>query len=93
MALVNVNRKNTDQFYRYKMPRLLAKVNLKLHNMPMGWRVAFVLSSVPCRVVTSGLRTDASCTWLLVIGCCPTKISGNNLPDRCPYIQGCHNKH
>lgn len=28
MALVNVNRKNTDQFYRYKMPKLLAKVTL-----------------------------------------------------------------
>ena len=28
MALVNVNRKNTDQFYRYKMPKLLAKVRL-----------------------------------------------------------------
>ena len=24
--MVNVNRKNTDQFYRYKMPKLLAKV-------------------------------------------------------------------
>lgn len=29
MALVNVNRKNTDQFYRYKMPKLLAKVEGK----------------------------------------------------------------
>ena len=28
MALVNVNRKNTDQFYRYKMPKLLAKVRV-----------------------------------------------------------------
>ena len=26
MAYVNVNRKNTDQFYRYKMPKLIAKV-------------------------------------------------------------------
>ena len=30
MALVNVNRKNTDQFYRYKMPKLLAKVKIIL---------------------------------------------------------------
>lgn len=29
MALVNVNRKNTDQFYRYKMPKLIAKVEGK----------------------------------------------------------------
>lgn len=29
MALVNVNRKNMDQFYRYKMPKLLAKVEGK----------------------------------------------------------------
>lgn len=29
MALVNVNRKNLDQFYRYKMPKLLAKVEGK----------------------------------------------------------------
>lgn len=29
MALVNVNRKNMDQFYRYKMPRLIAKVEGK----------------------------------------------------------------
>lgn len=29
MAFVNINRKNTDQFYRYKMPRLLAKVEGK----------------------------------------------------------------
>ncbi|XP_028395934.1 eukaryotic translation initiation factor 5-like [Dendronephthya gigantea] len=29
MAMVNVNRKNTDQFYRYKMPKLLAKVEGK----------------------------------------------------------------
>ena len=28
MALVNVNRKNMDQFYRYKMPKLLAKVKM-----------------------------------------------------------------
>ena len=26
MANVNVNRKVTDQFYRYKMPKLIAKV-------------------------------------------------------------------
>lgn len=29
MALVNINRKNVDQFYRYKMPKLLAKVEGK----------------------------------------------------------------
>lgn len=29
MALVNVNRKNTDMYYRYKMPKLLAKVEGK----------------------------------------------------------------
>ncbi|EDO43054.1 predicted protein [Nematostella vectensis] len=29
MALVNVNRKNMDQFYRYKMPKLIAKVEGK----------------------------------------------------------------
>jgi len=29
MAYVNVNRKNTDQFYRYKMPKLIAKVEGK----------------------------------------------------------------
>ena len=27
MANVNVNRKVTDQFYRYKMPKLIAKVS------------------------------------------------------------------
>ena len=27
MANVNVNRENTDQFYRYKMPSLMAKVS------------------------------------------------------------------
>lgn len=27
MATVNVNRENPDQFYRYKMPLLLAKVD------------------------------------------------------------------
>ena len=26
MAYINVNRENTDQFYRYKMPSLMAKV-------------------------------------------------------------------
>ena len=26
MAMVNVNRENPDQFYRYKMPLILAKV-------------------------------------------------------------------
>ena len=26
MAAINVNRENPDQFYRYKMPSLLAKV-------------------------------------------------------------------
>ena len=26
MAYVNVNRSNEDQFYRYKMPSLIAKV-------------------------------------------------------------------
>lgn len=29
MAMVNVNRKVTDQFYRYKMPKLIAKVEGK----------------------------------------------------------------
>lgn len=29
MASVNVNRNLTDQFYRYKMPKLLAKVEGK----------------------------------------------------------------
>lgn len=29
MAFVNVNRENTDQFYRYKMPSLIAKVEGK----------------------------------------------------------------
>ena len=29
MATVNVNRENPDQFYRYKMPLLLAKVTIK----------------------------------------------------------------
>lgn len=28
---VNVNRSVSDQFYRYKMPRLIAKVILNLH--------------------------------------------------------------
>ena len=27
MANVNVNRSVTDQFYRYKMPRIIAKVS------------------------------------------------------------------
>ena len=26
---VNINRENPDQFYRYKMPLILAKVNLR----------------------------------------------------------------
>jgi len=29
MACVNVNRNLTDQFYRYKMPKLIAKVEGK----------------------------------------------------------------
>ena len=29
MAMVNVNRKVTDQFYRYKMPKVIAKVEGK----------------------------------------------------------------
>lgn len=29
MAMVNVNRKVTDQFYRYKMPKIIAKVEGK----------------------------------------------------------------
>ena len=29
MALLNVNRENTDAFYRYKMPALIAKVEGK----------------------------------------------------------------
>lgn len=30
MAYVNVNRENSDQFYRYKMPSLIAKVRILL---------------------------------------------------------------
>lgn len=30
MALVNVNRENTDPYYRYKMPLLIAKVRRAL---------------------------------------------------------------
>ncbi|KAK3746126.1 hypothetical protein QZH41_008825 [Actinostola sp. cb2023] len=51
MALVNINRKNTDQFYRYKMPKIIAKVEGKgngiktvIVNMP---EVAKALSRPP----------------------------------------------
>ena len=43
MALVNVNRKNMDQFYRYKMPKLLAKVRFLAMNLIfLGCHVQFV---------------------------------------------------
>lgn len=41
MAMVNVNRENSDPYYRYKMPRLMAKVHIVYlideMNLLLGW--------------------------------------------------------
>ena len=59
MALLNVNRENSDAFYRYKMPALIAKVEGKgngiktvVVNMP---EIAKALQRPPsCKCDTGG---------------------------------------
>ena len=36
MAFVNVNRENTDPYYRYKMPLLIAKVSIHMSLLIKG---------------------------------------------------------
>ena len=58
MANLNVNRSVTDAFYRYKMPRLIAKVKISLLNYyqiadfyPFGASDAQVIAIIVCLFV------------------------------------------
>ena len=43
MAMVNVNRENSDPYYRYKMPRLMAKVGGAMFVLVLRDAAMFVL--------------------------------------------------
>lgn len=57
MALLNVNRENTDAFYRYKMPALIAKVEGK------GNGIKTVVVNMPD--VAKALQRPPSCKMML----------------------------
>lgn len=63
MALLNVNRENSDAFYRYKMPALMAKVEGK------GNGIKTVVVNMP--EVAKALQRPPSCKdWhVCVCGC------------------------
>lgn len=58
MACVNVNRNLTDQFYRYKMPKLIAKVEGKGNGIK-----TVIVNMVE---VAKALNRPPMCEWALI---------------------------
>lgn len=81
MASVNVNRNLTDQFYRYKMPKLIAKVEGKGNGIK-----TVIVNMVD---VAKALNRPPMCKWCSRADCQPlSTTTDKSFPDPTKYF-GC----